>query len=528
MFYAYSWFGKPELYAFITATAIEWAGAGERHVFLENGQNKSHLSPEKRSLTAIELSLMKERIDESWQRKSFGGFICGAVLSDLKGWCHVELNPEMTRARLDCLLLDLAWPELPSLQNPALHLALLALLKEAPDLETIFLPFNEITELDLAALKMFGLAPTDEDGWWLTRQSFWRKTDFLSFALDLTTPDWLELKLKVEPGFARLVLCLFIRFGFRDKTQFLVPLKQGQLNENVEDETRPVTILTYLPKNDRNLQNLAELQEALCHLAKIRPLPELELREVSQAEAKPFDIKSDHNKAIYRIGRNLVIQIIKEEQANEDVQLGPEDLLIKLIETKKVFGPQLGYIHPTGQMFLELMEDWLDPAQHAKVLDLGTGTGALAITAARLGVNYILAIDPNREAVQVAQRNVVLNGLQAQIVTEAGSLGIKDSKEVKDSEGRGYVFQENLLQRPVSLDKDLSFDLILANIFTTNLINLAETISSSLRPGGMLISSGIPAKNASEVIAAYEAVGLELVEGRELLDWAAFVHKKVK
>lgn len=527
MFYAYSWFEKPELYASITATAIEWAGAGERQVFLENGQNEGHLSPEKRSLTATELGLMKERIDESRQRKSFGGFISGVALSDLKGWCHFELNPKMTQARLDYLLLEPAWPELPPLQNPALHLALLALLKEAPDLETISLPFGEITELDLAALKMFGLTPTDEAGWWLTRQSFWRKTDFLSFSLDLTTPDWLELKLKVEPSFARLVLHLFIRFGFRDKTQFLVPVKQGQLGENVEDETRPVTVLTYLPNNDRNLQNLAELQEALRHLAKIRPIPELELREVSQAEARPFDFKSDHHKAIYRIGRNVVIQIIREEQTNEDVQLGPEDLLIKLIETKKVFGPQLGYIHPTSQVFLELMEDWLDPAQHAKVLDLGTGTGALAITAARLGVNYILAIDPNREAVQLAQRNVVLNGLKAQIVTEAGSLGIKDSKEVKDSEERVYVFQENLLQRPLSLDKDLPFDLILANIFTANLINLAETISSSLRPGGMLISSGVPVKDASEVIAAYEAVGLELVEQRELENWVGFVHRKI-
>ena len=83
MFYAYSGFEKPEPYASITVTAIDWAVAVERQVFLENGQNEGHLSPEKRSLTATELGLMKERIDESWQRKSFGGCICGAALSDL-------------------------------------------------------------------------------------------------------------------------------------------------------------------------------------------------------------------------------------------------------------------------------------------------------------------------------------------------------------------------------------------------------------------------------------------------------------
>lgn len=527
MFCAYSWFKKPELYASVRATSIEWAGTGQRQVFLVAATDEGPLSQEMRTLTATELIQLKEKSNSAWEGQDYGGFISGPTISDLKGWCHFQLNPEKTEARLDSLVLDPALPELPPLQSPALHLALLALLEEVPTLESIFLPFGEITDSDRAAMKMFGLAPTGEAGWWLTRQQFMRKTDFLGLSLDLTTPTWYELKMKVAPTRSKLVLRLFLRFGFQDKTRLHVAIKNGPLGEELEDETRPVTLLTYLPKNDRHSQNLADLQEALHNLSRINPLPELELREVGPAEARPFEYQSDYHKTTYRVGRNLVIQIIREGQTNEAAQPGPEDLSIKLVETKKAFGPQPGYIHPTGQLTLEAMEDWLDPSQHAKVLDLGTGTGALAIAAARLGVNYILAIDSNREALQLAQENVALNGLADRIVTEAGSLGIKDSQGVKNSEGMGYTFQEDLLQRPPSLDKDLPFDAILANIFSANLVNLSGALSHSLRSGGLLISSGIPARDVSEVAAAYEAVGLEPVEGRELQGWYAFVHKKI-
>jgi ribosomal protein L11 methyltransferase len=521
MFCAYNWFEKPELYAAIRAASLEWAGAGERVIFMETGLENNHPAPQKRSLTANELSTVKNQLDAAWQATDFGGFISEAGLSGLKGLCHFKLNQEKTTARLDCLLLDLALSELSPLQNPALHLALLALLAEAPGLKTIFLPFGEFSEPDQAALKMFGLAPTDEAGWWLTKQSFLRKTDFITFGLDLTTPVWLELKIQVPPALYKLVWRLFSRFGFRNKTTLHVPFKAGPLGEELEDSTAPVTVLTYLPKNERHSQNLAELQEALGHLSKISPLPGLEQREVSQAEARPFEIKSNYNSHTYKIGRRLIVQIIKEDQATNDVQVELGELVIKLNQTAKAFGPQPGYIHPATQMILELMETWFDPAQHLKVLDLGTGTGALALAAARLGIKYVLAIDPNREAVGIARENVLLNGLEDKIVTEAGSLGLTDVL------GGGYTFRDDLQQRPASLDGALPFDAILANIFTSNLINLSEAIGRSIRPGGLLMSSGIPVKDIPTIAAIYKAIGLEQLEQRELFGWVAFVHKKV-
>lgn len=517
MFCAFSSFVKPELYASVRASFLDWAASGPRQVATAS---EGSLSPGQRTLDADELAWLKEAADRARENQAFGGFVCGVNLLDFKGWYNFELNPARTEARLTGLLVEPALAELPPRQNPALHMALLALLKEAPDLTAVYLPFGEFDAEDQADLRMLGLAPGDEEGQWLTNQIFTRKTNFLTFSLDLTAPTWYELKYVTGLGLSRLVLRYFARYGFRGKARHYVSAKHGPQGEELEDETGPVTVLTYLPKNDHNAQNLADLEAALGRLALINPQPKLEIAEVSNAEARPFDFQTDYYKPNYRIGRKVVIQILKEDQTFEDVKLEPGDLPVKIQNTKKGFGPQPGYIHPTSEVMLQLIEDHIDPAQHANILDLGTGTGALAITAARLGVRHILAIDPNREAVEIARRNIELNGLESQVVTEGGSLGLKDRND------GGYAFREDLQQRPPSLDQSLPFDAVLANIFTHNLITMCEAISESLRPGGLLISSGIPRASVQDVIDAYEKVGLELVETRQIQGWFGLVNRK--
>jgi ribosomal protein L11 methyltransferase len=84
-----------------------------------------------------------------------------------------------------------------------------------------------------------------------------------------------------------------------------------------------------------------------------------------------------------------------------------------------------------------------------------------------------------------------------------------------------------LQQRPPALDANLPFDAILANLFARNLINLSQELSRSLRPDGLLISSGIQAEYGPAVAAAFQEAGLELLEQRDLMAWVAFVHRKV-
>lgn len=519
MFCAYSWFEKPELYAEIRETTLEWAGAGERVVMLDSAQAESLRPAEKRQLSVIELARLKKRLDEAWEGPAFGGYIGRPTLPDMKGLYHFKLDQEKTEARLDCLLLDLALSELPPLQNPALHLALLALLEHAPDLEAIFLPFGDVSDRDKAAMKMFFMAPTEEPGWWLTKQTFQRVTDFIALSNDLLTPTWLEVKMEVEPALRKLIVRLFGRYGFRDKVNVNLTIKIGPLGEDIEDETAPVVITTYLPKNEQNMPNLQALQQALRDLTLVRPVPELELKEVSAVQAKPFE--HQQSKEVYRIGRRLVMQIVKEEPGSSDYKPQPEDLVIKFTRSVKGFGPSEMHIHPTTHLVLELLEKWIKPTEHTKVLDLGTGSGALALTAASLGANYVLALDANREAIELARQNVRLNGLEGKVVPVGGSLGLKD-----DYEG-AYSYAEHLQQRPPELDQAMPFDAILANIFADNLINLSSALTGSLRPGGLLLSSGIAEFREEGVAAAFQQAGLELLERKELSHWIAFVHRKV-
>lgn len=522
MFSAYSWFNKAELFAAVRAATLAWVGNGEKVVTWKTGAGDI-LKPEQRNLTPPELAGLKKQLETAWEDKNFGGFISGTNLSDLKGWYHFKLNVEKITANLENALLDPALADFPPLQNPALHLALIALLKEYPQLESISLPFGEICDLDREALKMFWLAPGDAEGHWLTRQEFQRKTDFLSLMSDLVTPGWYEIKLQVEPGLARLVFRLFNRYGHPNKTRLEATLKTGLLGEEIEDETGPYTIVTFLPKNERFSQNLADLQTALRELGMVSPIPELEIKEVSRAGSvsRAGNGLLDEEYSGYRVGRHFIIHLENREQPGNEPRLAEEDRLIRLYVSGKGFGPQRKFIHPTSQVALELLEERLDPAQHAKVLDLGTGTGALAIAAARRGIPYILAIEPDREVLKLAQENVVLNGLQDRIVLEAGSLGLKDSDQA------GYIFAEELQQRPPSLDKDLPFDAILANIFGPNLITLAGAMSEALRPGGLLISSGIAVNYLTGVTTAFRAAGLEILERREVFGWFGFVHRKI-
>src|SRR5438270_7610108 len=138
MFSAYSWFAKPELYASVRATSLAWAGKDTKLVSLKTDQDEVLPVSQKRSLEASELAGLKERMDKAWQSQEFGGFVSGANLTDLKGWFHFKLNQERTEARLEGLVLDPELADFPPLQNPALHLALIELLKELPGLQAVF------------------------------------------------------------------------------------------------------------------------------------------------------------------------------------------------------------------------------------------------------------------------------------------------------------------------------------------------------------------------------------------------------
>jgi ribosomal protein L11 methyltransferase len=152
--------------------------------------------------------------------------------------------------------------------------------------------------------------------------------------------------------------------------------------------------------------------------------------------------------------------------------------------------------HPATQLSLILLEEHLRPGD--RVLDLGTGSGILAVAAARLGAGEVLALDIDAAAVAVARRTVSLNGLTGAVEVGRGGIGSAAPP----------------------------YDAVAANIFPNVVIGLAPDLAAAVRRGGVLVTSGSVVARAEEVADAVCAAGLGL-EGRRSQDgWVGMVFRK--
>lgn len=130
------------------------------------------------------------------------------------------------------------------------------------------------------------------------------------------------------------------------------------------------------------------------------------------------------------------------------------------------------------------------------VVDVGCGTAVLAMGAARVWPNQVLASDIDPVAVEVAVVNVRANSL----------------------EGRVTCLEATGFDHPVLADA-APFDLVFANILKAPLIELSPTMSAALAPGGYAILSGILNRQADEVIEVYRQNGNSLVHRDEIGEW---------
>ncbi len=138
------------------------------------------------------------------------------------------------------------------------------------------------------------------------------------------------------------------------------------------------------------------------------------------------------------------------------------------------------------------------------VADIGCGTAVLAMAAAKIWPNPVLASDIDEVAVDVARANVAANGLEGR---------------VKCVEAAGFDAPELRSAAP--------FDLVFANILKGPLIGLAPDMAKAIRPGGYAILSGILNPQADEVIAVYRANGFNLVSRDEIVDWTTLILTKL-
>jgi ribosomal protein L11 methyltransferase len=175
-----------------------------------------------------------------------------------------------------------------------------------------------------------------------------------------------------------------------------------------------------------------------------------------------------------------------------------DDIVIEL-DPGMAFGTGL---HPTTQMCLLTLEKHLHPGD--RVLDLGTGSGILAIAAAKLGAAVCLALDVDLVAVEAARANVSANGVSDAVQVEQGSLALLST-----------------LYSPLST---AGFDLALVNILAQVIVELCgQGLSEAVRPGGLAVFAGLIDTQEAGVRAALEQVGLQVIERTLEKDWVGLV-----
>jgi ribosomal protein L11 methyltransferase len=261
------------------------------------------------------------------------------------------------------------------------------------------------------------------------------------------------------------------------------------------DSHRPAVIKTYLPDTEEGQARLIRVREGIWHLSAFGLAPIGDLRVRGMAEEDWANAWKEHYQPL-RVGRLLIKPSWR--------QVTPEPgVLVVEIDPGMAFGTG---IHQTTRMCLAALERLVEPG--SIVLDQGTGSGILAVAAAKLGAARVLARDIAEVAVEAAAANAALNGLSERVEVRRVHLGDAPREQV-------FLTPD----QPVA-------DLILANIVASVLINLAEALAAAARPHATLIASGIIRERASEVEAALAAVGFTISERMAEDEWVTLVARR--
>ncbi|NTV51036.1 MAG: 50S ribosomal protein L11 methyltransferase [Geobacteraceae bacterium] len=258
----------------------------------------------------------------------------------------------------------------------------------------------------------------------------------------------------------------------------------------IPDSTR-VVIKAYLSADSDPAPQMRELEDFMSELSMRHPSASFGPTMLTAVNAEDWSSSWKVHFKPLRVGKRLLIVPTWEES----MQL-PGDLVIR-IDPGMAFGTGG---HETTRLCLEMLEGVMEGGPLLTVpslLDLGTGSGILAMAASLLGAGRILALDIDPDAIVVARENITLNQLSDQI--ECGTVPLESLNE--------------------------SFDIILANILAEELVRLAPYLAERLQPGGTLILSGILAEKEPLVRQGFASQPLKYIQTASAGEWVAILYR---
>ena len=246
-----------------------------------------------------------------------------------------------------------------------------------------------------------------------------------------------------------------------------------------------VKVSGFYPMDNRATDTLAFVKERARELPAMAPGIDLGKLEVNMSSIDDEDWaeswKSQYKP--FRLGKHIVIRPGWEEYDAEHADK------VVTIDPGMAFGTGT---HETTGMCVGLVEEYVKPGMD--VIDVGTGTGILAIAAAHMGAKHVLASDIDPMAVRVAKENIEINGFSGAIEAREG----------------------NLLEAA-----DTTADVVIANIIADVIISIAAPVRAFVREGGVFICSGIAREREDEVIEALKKAGYGKLDKRNQGEWTA-------
>lgn len=320
---------------------------------------------------------------------------------------------------------------------------------------------------------------------------------------DQSNQEILEISVECDTEAAEAVSELFNRYNggdYDDDSQAGEASGGGAVVESIgfDDWGKPIDgqfrmwVKTYVKPGARGDQIRRQIEEGLWRLSLLYPIPEPQirtLREEDWAHAWKKFYKP------LRVGRRVILKPSWEEFTPQ-----PDDIVVEL-DPGMAFGTGL---HPTTRLCIAALEDIIQADD--SVLDLGTGSGVLAIVAHKLGATRILAADIDPIAVEVTQENAMRNGVPT---------------------GAGGVLDVQLGSVPQGMAGQ--FRVIVANILAEVLAKLFDAeygyppLAEPLAPGGVMVLSGIIDFRANIVEEAAQRHGYTVVERLQEGDWVTLI-----
>ncbi len=246
-----------------------------------------------------------------------------------------------------------------------------------------------------------------------------------------------------------------------------------------QDPDAPFVVTAHIGDDAAAAQAVDATERALWHLQAfgLRPVGTLRVRPVDDVDWT--EAWKEHYVA-QRIGRVVIVPSWRDEP------LAAGEIRV-ILDPGMAFGTGL---HPTTRGCLALLQE-LEPMPD-RALDVGCGSGILALAALRLGVGEVVALDTDPLAVTATRANAEANALADRVTVS---------------------------ERTLREGGDERFPLVMANLVAAVLVELAPRLAAHLAPDGVLVAGGIIAPRGDEVVAAMESARLVVADRRDDGEW---------